>query len=84
MVTTCWRNFKGSTQGLQLQAKEMETAVAAMMGNSPAAWDSNYDDECHTREMRSIIKHYPTFRQWVLDNGAMKRKVTAVNPLARR
>ena len=82
MVTTCWRNFKGSNTGLQVQAKEMEEVLAAMMGNSPAAWDSTYDDDCHVRDMRKIIKHYPAFKQWVQDGAALKRTVTAMDPHA--
>lgn len=58
----------------------MEEAAAALMGNSPAAWSSSYDDGRHVRDMRRIIAAYPKYKKWVRSNAKLARRLVPRDP----
>ncbi len=54
-IPTKLRNYGASDAGIkELLGNNLETAVAHMMGNTPASWDAAYDDHKLGRDQEKV------------------------------
>ena len=79
LFSTQFRNFRGSTAASRLEV-ELEEAAAALMGNSPPAWDATYDDDAQLRRKLRVLEEYPKFKEWVKTQAALHKQVKPRNP----
>lgn len=81
MFSTQFRNFRSSQVARQEQLEvELEEAAAALMGNSPPAWDATYDDAAQLRKKLKVLEEYPKFKEWVKAQAALHKQVKPRNP----
>lgn len=78
---TSYNDFKACNKALFGVDTTFDEAVASFLGNTPPTWAKAYDTKAHQRPMEEVMRHYPTFKEWVRVEAKRAKAKRPRNPL---